>query len=152
MQCHHLKRNHKKCIFGQLQLDYLGHIISKDSVAVDPTKVEAMTNWPFPKNANALRRFLGLTRYYRRFVKGFGQTAKPLTQLLTKEEFCWTLEAQRAFDALKGGVSKLPVLVVPHFSKSFTLETDASIKVLRVVLLQEGRPLAFGLLKSRLFR
>ncbi|WVY96197.1 hypothetical protein V8G54_028348 [Vigna mungo] len=122
---------------------YLGHIVSKDGVAADPTKVEAMTNCPVPKNAKALRGFFGLTGYYRRFVKEFGQIAKPLTQLLTKEGFCWTHEAQRVFDALKGVVSKLPILAVLDFSKSFTLETDASSKELGAALLQEGRPLAF---------
>ena len=78
-------------------------------------------------------------------MQGYGKIAKPLTQLLTKEGFLWFVTTQQAFNNLKGAVSQLPVLAVPNFTKSFTLETDASSKGLGVVLLQEGRPpLLFG--------
>ena len=85
LQENQLVVNLSKCIFAQLQVEYLGHIIRGDGVATDPVKIEAITQWPAPENVSQLRSFLGLTGYYRRFVQNYGYICKPLFNALKKD-------------------------------------------------------------------
>jgi hypothetical protein len=82
-----LKRT--KCSFSETQVGYLGHIISDKGVAMDPAKIEAVESWPPPRSIRALKGFLGLTGYYRKFIAGYGTVAAPLTALLKREAFRW---------------------------------------------------------------
>ncbi|KAJ0494369.1 putative nucleotidyltransferase, Ribonuclease H [Helianthus annuus] len=140
---HHLFAKRSKCSFGGGTVEYLGHLISKDGVATDPKKVEAIQNWPQPMNVKQLRGFLGLAGYYRRFIKSFGILAKPLTELLKKDAFEWNSQATSAFEELKKALSSPPVLALPNLSLPFILETDASSRGIGAVIMQNGHPIAY---------
>ena len=81
---------------------YLGHVISADGVAMDADKVAAVAAWPTPQSPRALRGFLGLAGYYRKFIQEFSIIASPLTRLLRRDAFSWDEEVTTAFEALKG--------------------------------------------------
>lgn len=77
----------KKCSFGQHEVEYFGHKISTEGLAVDPWKVESVRNWLVPKTVKGVRGFLGLSGNYRRFIQDYDKIAKPLTELPKKEGF-----------------------------------------------------------------
>ena len=133
----------RKCAIGQQELEYLGHIITNQGVKVDEHKIYAMIAWPRPTNISELRGFLGLTGYYRKFVKDYDIIARPLTNLLKKGQFGWHEEAEKAFRALKQAMTTTPILAMPNFNDVFTIETDASGEGIGAVLTQQGKPVAY---------
>lgn len=101
-----------KCMFACLEVEYLNLIISREGVNIDPTKILAVQEWLIPKDVKALRGFLGLTSYYRKFVRGYAQILAPLTALLKKNAFSWGAEVEAAFQQLKLVVSSTYVFRV----------------------------------------
>lgn len=108
---------------------------SASGVRVDPEKIRAMEEWPFPTTLKALRGFLGLTGYYMRFIRGYGGIAGILTSLLKKNQFSWNPKAREAFIKLKAAITNSPVLALPDFTLPFIIECDASGKAIGAVLM-----------------
>jgi hypothetical protein len=140
---HQIFLKQSKRSFGTLEVEYLGHIVGKVGVTVDPKKIEAMQDWPHPKTVKILRGFLGLTGYHCKFVKNYGNIAAHLINLLKKNYFTWTPTVDQAFQTLKEAMCTTLVLALPNFTKTFVLECDASRRRIRVILMQDGQPLAF---------
>jgi hypothetical protein len=91
-----------KCELWLDEVPFLGHIISKGGISVDPVKVTRIVGWKIPKTVTRVRSFLGLVEFYRRFIEGFSKIAKPMASLLEKgKEFKWTHECQESFNQLR---------------------------------------------------
>ncbi|KAL4037930.1 hypothetical protein IC575_001532 [Cucumis melo] len=129
-----------KCKFWLKQVSFLGHVVSKAGVSVDPAKIEAVTGWARPSTVSEVRSFLGLAGYYRRFVENFSRIATPLTQLTRKgAPFVWSKACGDSFQNLKQKLVTAPVLTVPDGSGSFVIYSDASKKGLGCVLMRQVR-------------
>jgi hypothetical protein len=140
---HTLFVKRSKCAFGVASVAYLGHTISVAGVAMDSSKVQAIHDWLVPRSTRAVRGFLGLAGYYRKFIHSYSSIVALLTALLKKEGFTWGPEATSAFLALKEAVTSAPVLAMPDFTKPFVVECDASSHGFGAVLIQEGHPITF---------
>jgi len=135
----------EKCEFGVTEVDFLGHRITQKGLKMDDHKVRAIVDSEPPKSVPALRSFLGLASYYRKFIKNFAKIAVPLTNLLKKSAvtYKWEETCDEAFETLKGILGKAPVLKLPDFDKDFEIHSNASNFAIGGVLMQEGRPVAF---------
>ncbi|XP_070047083.1 uncharacterized mitochondrial protein AtMg00860-like [Nicotiana tomentosiformis] len=114
----------------------MGNFITAEGVLTDPQKVEAVKNWPLPTIIKQLRGFLGLTGYYRRFIREFGVISKLLTDLLKKDNFKWSPAGSTAFEQLKSALTQAPVLAFSDVNKTFMVEIDARGQGISVVLMQ----------------
>lgn len=140
-----------KCHFFKKQVEFLGHVVSQEGVQTDPKKIKDVKEWPIPRRVKDVRSFLGLTGYYRRFIKDYGSIAKPLHELTEKTTpFVWSKERQQAFHQLKSALTSAPILGYPSAEEGdeFILDTDASNCHIGAVLSQRQgtteRVIAYG--------
>ena len=123
----------------------MGQIVSAEGVSVDPQKVEAILNWKPPTSVTDIKSFLGLARYYRKFVEGFSKIAAHLTRLKRKEEpFLWSEACQQSFNELKMRLTSAPVLTLPLGKDGFPVYYDASRQGLGCVLMQNDKVIAYA--------
>jgi ribonuclease HI len=133
-----------KCEFWLEEVSFLGHVITRGGIAVDPGKVRDVLNWKPPTTMSEIRNFLGFAGYYQRFIEGFSKIVKPLTSLLDKDKkFEWSEACQNSFDELRKRLMTAPVLAMPDIHKSFHIYYDASKQGLGCVLMQEGHVIAY---------
>ncbi len=139
----------EKCKFKQKEVEYLGLVISKDHVAMDPTKVRGVMEWPTPTKVKEVQSFLGFVNFYQKFIHDFSDIAHPLYALTCKTQWwVWGSPEQEAFNALKKAVTSAPILTFPSQSGCFCLKCDASNFTTGAVLSQvqvDGthQPIAF---------
>ena len=148
-----LKIRPDKCYLLQREVAFLGYRINKDGVGTDKKKIEAVLNWPTPRNLKEVRSYIGLCSYYRKFVKDFAGIAEPL-HALTRNwvKWNWTSDCQEAFEELKRRLTSTLIMALPQDEGTYVLDTDASKchigAVLSIVTDGEERVLAYG---SRLY-
>ncbi|KAK8949163.1 hypothetical protein KSP39_PZI006059 [Platanthera zijinensis] len=142
---HQLYAKLSKCEFWLPQVSFLGHVVNKDGISVDPEKISAVMDWHRQSTPKEIRSFFGLAGYYRRFVEGFSTLAAPWTKLTQKHAaFIWSDKCEEAFLELKSRLCSAPVLTLPAEGKDYDVYVDASHVGLGGVLMQEGRVIAYG--------
>ncbi|WRX31000.1 Reverse transcriptase [Theobroma cacao] len=137
---HRLYAKFSKCEFWLESVAFLGHVVSKNGVQVDPKKVETVEKWPRPTSVTEIRSFLGLAGYYRCFVKDFSKIVAPLTKLTRKDtKFEWSDACENSFEKFKACLTTAPVLSLPQDTGGYTVFCDASRVSLGCVLMQHGK-------------
>nr|KYP73910.1 Retrovirus-related Pol polyprotein from transposon 17.6 [Cajanus cajan] len=140
----HLFANVEKCTFCVDHVVFLGFIVSKEGVRVDPKKIKAIQEWPTPRNVSEVRSFHGFASFYRGFVPNFSTISSPLNELVKKDvPFDWTIKHDQAFQLLKDQLTNAPIPALPNFEKTFELECDAFGIGIGVVLLQGGHTISY---------
>ena len=144
-----LKLKPRKCFFFQVEVKFLGHVLSKNGILPNPDNVKKLLDWPVPKNVTEVRGILGLGSYYRRFVKDFSARMLPLIELTKKgKAFIWSEDCQAAFEDLKSALTGPDIMGFPSDQGHFILDTDASDFAIGAVLsqIQDGaeRVIAYG--------
>ena len=138
-----LKLKPNKCEFFKSEITYLGHIVSNKGIATDPKKIRAIQLWPRPTTVTEVQKLTGLTNYYRKFIHGYANVARPLHDLVSgknakkkRSSVEWTDDCERAFERLKELCSNTPVLAYADYRQKFKMYTDASESGLGAVLTQ----------------
>uniref|UniRef100_A0A914ELC1 RNA-directed DNA polymerase n=1 Tax=Acrobeloides nanus TaxID=290746 RepID=A0A914ELC1_9BILA len=135
----------EKCHFGKSHIKYLGYLISKDGIALDPSVIEKVQKCEVPKTVKQLQGFLGLCTVYRRHIEKHADIAAPLYDLTKKDDIDpkatikdkWTQDHQEAFEDLKRRLTTAPVLAAPKFDREFIIDTDASSRGISAILVQK---------------
>jgi hypothetical protein len=137
--------NLKKSSFMNIELIYLGFMISLNELNMDPKKVKAIREWSSPRSMFEVRSFHGLASFYRKFIRDFIGIFAPMMDTVKKrhKSFKWTEEAERTFNILKEKIMERPILVLPNFEKTFQVRCDVSRIAIGEVLNQDNRPVAY---------
>ena len=126
-----------KCSFAMPEVEYLGHYVGRDGIRMNSKKLMEIKNFPVPKTVKQVQSFVGLTGYYRKFIRDYGKISSPLTELTKKNvPWAWTLVEQEAFDKLLKAFETNVVLHHPDYNKQFYIDTDASDLGISAVLTQ----------------
>ena len=127
LQLHNLPLKPERYEFEKTSVEYLGVVISQDSIMMDPAKVARVSEWPTPTTKKEVQSFLGFVNFYRRFIEGFSHLARPLFNLTKNDsELCWSSNKQSAFNMPKEKITSTPILALPDNSKPFCIEADSS--------------------------
>ena len=143
-----LKLKPKKCVLFQNEVEFLGRIVSSNSISMSQTDIQAVLDWPTPTCSKEVESFCGLANYHRNFIKSFSALSRPLYSVVGKKNYRWDPEQQVAFDTLKQALVEPPVLALPNHHDPFVLDTDASDLAIgaELIQLQEGeeKVIAYG--------
>jgi hypothetical protein len=143
---HQLYAKFSKCNFFQKKIHYLGHVLSKEGVAVDAHKIRSIMEWTTPKDVSDIISFMGLVGYYRIFIKGFSKIGCPITALQNKgAKFLWTQQCEEIFQTLKHLLTHAPVLKIADPEVDFLVCTYACKEGIEGVLMQEGKLICYEL-------